>query len=530
MRTYLVLPLGMFVCAGLLLAGCGDDSAADDEVTTSETGDGDGDPSGDGDGDPSGDGDGECSADTTGPSVTSSLDPLSLGLGETSLSYTLTFDEPVTLAAGALTVDNGATLSTPTLPAEGTEFELTLDGVDDGQVYTLSLAADAITDTCGNPLAADASLEVVGECTLDVTPIALTSAEYYQLDEWTAETMVTLEFDEPVLLDANNLTVSNGAVITEVTPALPATSASFTVAVSGLVDIHGLAVADIADECGNLSSETVWLCSGNEVVFDFTGEEQTFVVPACAQGEVTLEVFGAQGVAGSGYIPTFGGRGGRAQGNLAVDAGDTLFVRVGGFNGYNGGGPGGSGNANASGNGGGASDVRHNNNTLADRVIVGGGGGGGGGDGQDDCPGAAAGGGGNGGYSAGNTGSSTLDPCYSFISSGGFGGSQDSGGAGGLGTWNCNIMAGPGDAGELGAGGAGGNGSDCNGGNFGAGGGGGGGGYYGGGGGGGGPGSGSPFTWPGAGGGGGSSYIGGVTDGTTTNGVKNDNGQVIIRW
>jgi len=461
--------------------------------------------------------------------VTSSLDPISFGLGETTASYTLTFDEPVLLAEGAISIDNGATITGPTLPAEGTEFEVTLADLDDRLLYSLSVVGEAVTDTCGNALEPDTSVELVGACTRDLIPVTLTSPEYFQRDAFTTGTDITLEFDEPVQLDVGDIAIENANLVS-VDPPLPSTSATFTVHVENLTGVHAVTVSGVADACGNLSDETVWVCVGTEVAFEFTGGEQIFTVPACTEGQVTLEVLGAEGRPGSNAGASSAGRGGQAIGNLVVDTGETLYVRVGGQDGYNGGGSAGVGNANTSGNGGGASDVRLGNNALSDRVIVGGGGGGGAGEGELECIIATPGAGGAGGYESGTSGGNTTAECYTLFSIGGGGGSQTSGGTGGSGTYNCNVPSGAGDEGELGMGGDRGAGNDCNGSGYtGAGGGGGGGGYYGGGGGGGGPGS-SGTSWPGAGGGGGSSYIGGVQGGAVFNGTRQGNGRVIISW
>mgnify|MGYP006908340778 CR=1 FL=1 len=130
---------------------------------------------------------------------------------------------------------------------------------------------------------------------------------------------------------------------------------------------------------------------------------QIYVVPAGVT-TVAIQADGAQG--GSNMIGVVGGLGGTALGDLTVTPGDTLFVYVGGSNGYNGGGLGGNtlNCTNADGGvGGGASDVRVGGITLNDRVIVGAGGGGAGGDRINGC-GRGSGGGGGGGYYGGGGG------------------------------------------------------------------------------------------------------------------------------
>ncbi|NBP29730.1 MAG: hypothetical protein EBV23_09160, partial [Flavobacteriia bacterium] len=234
--------------------------------------------------------------------------------------------------------------------------------------------------------------------------------------------------------------------------------------------------------------------------FNFTGAPQTFTAPVT--GTYTFDVYGARGGNVTSYYPTNGGLGGRAQGSMTLTAGQVINVYVGGQGqdrlgnhpygnctfvpgGWNGGG------ANRSaGNGtpgGGGSDIRVGGNALANRVIVAGGGGG--------CGWSYA-AGGHGGGLTGNNGTNSPNS----------GGTQVSGGAIANNGGPCGVTAG-----SLGQGG---DGSGWS-----AGGGGGGGGYYGGGGGG--------YN---NGGGGGSSYIGGVNGGSTTPGVQNGNGQIIISW
>lgn len=231
--------------------------------------------------------------------------------------------------------------------------------------------------------------------------------------------------------------------------------------------------------------------------YTYTGAMQSWVVPA-GVSEVTIEAWGAQGGGSydcSNLYEDDGGLGGYAEGTLAVSPGQTLEIYVGGEptdpgnitprpGGYNGGGDGGTYGSG----GGGASDVRVSGSSLADRVIVAGGGGGG----NAGCPQHGAGGAGGGLVGADGT-----DGGGGWTPAGG--GSQVAGGAAG---------ASPGTAGALGLGGsnpayhiAGG-----------------GGGYYGG---------GSAYA---SGGGGGSSYIGGVTAGSTTPGLRSGNGEVRITY
>jgi len=260
--------------------------------------------------------------------------------------------------------------------------------------------------------------------------------------------------------------------------------------------------------------------------FQYTGSVQTFTVPTCVTA-VSVTAYGAEGVSvGNGNFAT--GKGGMAAGVLTVTPGQVLNIYVGGQNGYNGGGTGQNG-----GNGGGASDIRLNGTSLADRVIVAGGGGGAGGDNWNCSTGAGhgggglavgtnfVGGGGGAGYSpstgcgtdGGNAGGSGGT---GYHGGGGGGGGFISGGAGA----NANGGGGIAGTGSLGIGGNSaispqGCGSEGAGG--------GGGGYYGGG--------GAAGTNCGAGrGGGGSSWTGALTSPAFGAGVRFGNGLISIAF
>ncbi|MBP7462955.1 MAG: HYR domain-containing protein [Bacteroidales bacterium] len=227
------------------------------------------------------------------------------------------------------------------------------------------------------------------------------------------------------------------------------------------------------------------LTTGTEE-FDYTGTEQTWVVPEGVY-YIEIEAYGAQG--GNGQYQSsigIGGLGGYSNGKLAVTPGETLYVYVGqqgpsnsGLSrqtAFNGGGAGYGGSNGIRGSGGGASDVRKGGNSLYDRVIVAGGGGG-------ACCYSS---GGNGGGLSGTGGTGNF----------GGGGTQTAGGTSGVypgsfgfGGSNTASMS-----------------TFC----------GGGGGYYGGG--------------AGNNGGGGSGYIGGVYDAATSVGVNEGHGKILIHW
>lgn len=124
--------------------------------------------------------------------------------------------------------------------------------------------------------------------------------------------------------------------------------------------------------------------------YDYTGNTQTFTAPV--DGDYTLEVAGAQGgdhpSTSKENATSIGGQGGTSKGTIHLKAGETLYIEVGnkpsGYNGsYNGSDSGWSGVA-ANGTyvggslvaGGGATDIRKGGNGIDNRVIVAGGGGG----------------------------------------------------------------------------------------------------------------------------------------------------------
>ena len=231
--------------------------------------------------------------------------------------------------------------------------------------------------------------------------------------------------------------------------------------------------------------------------YNYTGGIQSFSTPC--NGTYKLEVWGAQGGRWSGNSTESGGYGGYSQGTVIISKKDTLYIVVGakgGSNGtwsYNGGGSGGNYNGNYGGSGGGATHIGTRNGTLAQYgnttglyIVAGGGGGGSSYDSTNTIRYGGA-GGGNSGSSGGGY-------------QNGYGGSQSGGGGNQTNNSNYYGKFGQGAASQFqnGAGG---------------------GGLYGGGG---------ANSTNASGGGGGSGYIGGVTGGTTQNGVRSGNGYARI--
>jgi hypothetical protein len=282
-----------------------------------------------------------------------------------------------------------------------------------------------------------------------------------------------------------------------------------------------------------LVAESCPVLTASPTIFNYTGGEQCFTVPAGLH-QIEAGLFGAFG--GGGYSPftgrDFGGLGAQVIANVDVTPGQILYAEVGGagvrggtlesnlkagYGGGNGGGNGGtsqiSSGAPRAGGGGGATDLRTVPYvacgtspaavaSLTSRILVAGGGGG---EGNEVSQTDNGGGGGTANINpqpgADGTAETALD---------GRGGAPGTAAAGGAGGAPGAASGAPGDPGVAGCGGAGGNGT---------GGGGGGGGYFGGGGGGGGS-EGSGGSGAGGGGGGGANYADPLKTCDATSGVQ----------
>lgn len=149
--------------------------------------------------------------------------------------------------------------------------------------------------------------------------------------------------------------------------------------------------------------------------FTYTGAEQTFVVPTGITS-LACDVVGASGYNNSVYT------GGRVQGALAVTAGNTVYIYVGGQSNWNGGGLGGNGSNGNGYVGGDASDVRYGGNALTNRKATAGGGGGGAA--YEGAPrSGGSGGGGNGVTGTNSDGAGTTGGAGATTSANGNGGS-----------------------------------------------------------------------------------------------------------
>jgi len=402
---------------------------------------------------------GACISGDPAPAFTSATEARRFKDG--AASHTFSFSEPVTIGAGGITVDGGAELRiTPELPATATSFKVEVSGLSDGTTYTLTAAAGSIEDACGASPAAGQEVQLL-QCTGDTAaPRLLSDAQILSCN--TAAHTYTMKFDEPVALASNAITIDGGATITSITPALPAVSDTFTIALDNLTATHSLSAAAgaVADECGNTFPGALTVTAGVGAAtgtqqLDYTGTIVPFVVPSCPL--VTIEAWGAAGNSSS-ESASAGGLGARMKGEFSSLPSRDLRILVG----QQGGMP------NRNGGGGGSFVVTSANVPL---VIAGGGGGSGLSDGDhkhgstatsgQSCPnggaggidgsGGAAGGGGfvagaGGGHlTSGADGSTSGAGGTSFVLGGGGGtGSFGRGGFGGGGHGTGQLIGGGG--------------------------------------------------------------------------------------
>ena len=180
-------------------------------------------------------------------------------------------------------------------------------------------------------------------------------------------------------------------------------------------------------------------------VFEYSGETKTFSVPI--SGKYLIQLWGASG----GGTAIMSGKGGYTMSEYNLEAGDTLYINVGGegtlgangsaaIGGFNGGGNSGISTKNFAGSGGGASDIRLNSNSLSSRILVAGGGGGGGS--RNDSTIAC-----NGGAGGGSIAGTGVCTATSYL---GGAGTNEAGGS--AATYSTNLTSNP-TSGSLGVGG-----------------------------------------------------------------------------
>ena len=268
----------------------------------------------------------------------------------------------------------------------------------------------------------------------------------------------------------------------------------------GTYYLHVLATDSLGNSSETISDTAITIGKTADFTYISSGSDRTQTVNLFA-GAYKLEVWGAEG--GTSYNAA-GGKGGYATGILNIATEKSLYINIGGKGGdtssgtggtagYNGGGTGGTGGRGGAG-GGGATHIAINNsrgtlnfyeNYKSDLLIVAGGGGGGAQGGNENS---------TGGTGGGTTGGSTSwsKPYGPIVS----GGNQNTGYSFGIGQNGESQISS-----HLEGNGAGG------------------GGYYGG-----------YSTYGGyyCAGGGGSGYIGGVSDGTMSNGIREGDGLATI--
>lgn len=238
---------------------------------------------------------GPCVGDLP-PVVTGSVAEIGFPIGSGTAAYMVTFDEAVTLAAGAITVDGGATLTiSPALPATATGFMVTLSGLVDGTDYQLTLGAGAAEDACGNTLDSALVVSVVSGCSTDTTaPTIVSALDPIAVDFDATSATYTLMFDEMVALDAGAITASGGATLT-VTPTLPAVGSTFTVQLTDVTDVQSselvIVAASVADRCGNGLAADATLDVDGVCLNDSTAPSVTSSVDdlAILPGETSVE-------------------------------------------------------------------------------------------------------------------------------------------------------------------------------------------------------------------------------------------------
>ena len=210
----------------------------------------------------------------------------------TSLTHTFTFDEDVTILDGAFEVDGGATLTVdPPLPATGASFEVTIEGLVDGNDYLLLADNAAITDVCGDSPAASQLLSL-GGCGA-ATP-ALTSATV--IESCAATQSYTFTFDDDVTLAEGAIVLDGDGAIDSITPALPATSDTFVVTMSAVTAAVLTATPTLPSDCSATTYEVDYSNLGTiaPVTFDFTGA--TIVTYDLPNGcDVRIDAAGAEG-------------------------------------------------------------------------------------------------------------------------------------------------------------------------------------------------------------------------------------------
>ncbi|MBQ6201550.1 MAG: fimbrillin family protein [Prevotella sp.] len=425
----------------------------------------------------------------------------------TKYVYNVTVKEKVELSTltissiGSYTYDGTAKTPEPTItdPSSGKTLIKDVD-------YSLSYANNINAGTATVTITGMGFYFGTQDIDFTINPIVLTGSELYfasatkSIDYiWELNSDVTNELTKPT-----DCTVEYSSD----DPSIAAVDNTGALTIDGTVGSTTITATATGNYSGT-ATYTMTVVAADNKVFSYTGDMQSITLPA---GTYQLEVWGGRG--GYSQSTYHGGYGGYAKGNKTLTSSTTLYVCVGGAGspiaslslsqnpgGYNGGGNGGGSNQDYRGAaGGGATHIATETGTLYTLLN--------GTAAQKSSVMIVAGGGGGAGYhqNGGNGGGAT--------------GSGTSGGSGGIpnmsATTSSNYYAlGQGQAGytktyygnrgTVGTGG-------------------GGGGYYGG------------KAYQGAGdysdvgGAGGTGYVGGVDNGTQSNGAQNGYGQAKITW
>ena len=165
--------------------------------------------------------------------------------------------------------------------------------------------------------------------------------------EYTIPTLSSGTYEvQKLVVKKNNIPSSktDGDVIIDLTPEQTDVN---SVEITGLDELSQYYfIIFLEDDEGNkVTSESIdcWTDTYQTWNYEYTGEIQTFTAPA--DGEYQLETWGAQGQdLDDGNVFARGGYGAYSVGKISLTAGQTLYIGVGGQNGYNGGGNYASGN------------------------------------------------------------------------------------------------------------------------------------------------------------------------------------------
>ncbi|MDC1402602.1 glycine-rich protein, partial [Flavobacteriaceae bacterium] len=265
-------------------------------------------------------------------------------------------DTPTDIALSSSSVEENVSTGT-------TVGGFTSTDVDAGDTFTYTLVdGDGASD--------NASFSISGANLLTAAALDFENKSSYSIRVQTSDGTASYEKSFSISIsDSQTPTVSSNTV-----------SKSYTVTVSSDFINGNIVWQESTDGTNwvNVSSGTSveTSLSTNSISYSFTGSVQYWPVPAGVTN-IDVDGFGAAGKSSSSSsnsnLTSSGGKGGRVQATLITTPGEVLEIYIGGRNGFNGGGQA----VDNSGSGGGATDIRQQGSSLADRIYVAGGGGGG---------------------------------------------------------------------------------------------------------------------------------------------------------